>query len=314
MRTAALIALVSSTVASATPFGQRFHSLYQTSINSCPVVFDGRIPSNATLTDFDTKNGGGFNPFNPDFVKGNNLSWSDILLLPKTTTRSRFDAPVRAIPLEVTISDESIFMQQKGFRRAGLQFINDDNEKSPASEGVKTLHFSILLDEKRPFNLSHEYLNVWHEAADFSGNQFNFQAGTIIGQDLPKDTWKLLDRNNTQLWSTPMLKNVWQNFAVTLDFDKKYAFMFLHPPGLISADHRSTIQAFYSEGRKPLREATKPISNDNSGRGQYQMGILKKPTGTDDVVNSGFQESGLNEGLIYGGLFIEDSKDGCVSL
>lgn len=77
---------------------------------------------------------------------------------------------------------------------------------------------------------------------------------------------------------------------------------------------RSTIQAFYSQGCKPLRAVTKPIANDNSGRGQYQIGILKKPTGTDDVVNSGFQASNLNEGLIYGGIFIEDSKNGCVSV
>ncbi|KAF4984208.1 hypothetical protein FZEAL_548 [Fusarium zealandicum] len=293
MRATTFLALASS-VASATPFGHRFRAYNRTS-DSCPVVFDGRVPSNASLTDFDTKNGGGWNPFNPDFVKGNDISWSDILLLPKTTTRSRFDAPVHGVPLEVTISDESIFMEQKGFRRAGLQFLKDDNEKSPASEGVKTLHFSIMQDESRPLNLSHEYLNVWHEAGDFSSNQFNFEAGTIIGQDLPKDTWKLLDRNNTQLWSTPMLKNVWQNFAVTLDFEK------------------NTIQAWYSQGCKPLRAATEPISNDNSGRGQYQIGMLKKPTGTDDVANSGFQESGLNEGLIYGGVFIEDSKNGCVS-
>ncbi|KAF4980930.1 hypothetical protein FDECE_17781 [Fusarium decemcellulare] len=293
MRAAMFLALVSSVV-SATPLG-RFHSFYQAS-NSCAVVFDGRVPPNATLTDFDTKNGGGWNPFNPDFVKGNNISWSEILLLPKTPTRSRFDAPVRGLPLEVTISDESIFMKQNGFRRAGLQFLKDDNEKSPASEGVKTLHFSLLQDESRPLNLSHEYLNVWHEAADFSSNQFNFEAGTIIGQDLPKDTWKLLDRKNKQIWSTPMLKNVWQNFAITLDFDK------------------NTIQAWYSEGHKPLQAATEPISNDNSGRGQYQIGILKKPTGTDDVVNSGFQESNLDEGLIYGGIFIEDSKDSCVTV
>lgn len=56
------------------------------------------------------------------------------------------------------------------------------------------------------------------------------------------------------------------------------------------------------------------MSNDNSGGGQYQIGILKKPTGTSDVVNAGFQESNLNEGQIYGGLFIEDSANGCVSL
>lgn len=47
---------------------------------------------------------------------------------------------------------------------------------------------------------------------------------------------------------------------------------------------------------------------------QYQIGMLKKPTDTDDVVNSGFQETGISEGQIYGGIFLEDSADGCVSL
>lgn len=44
------------------------------------------------------------------------------------------------------------------------------------------------------------------------------------------------------------------------------------------------------------------------------MGMLKKPTGTSDVANAGFQEANLNEGQIYGGLFLEDSSNGCVSL
>jgi hypothetical protein len=44
--------------------------------------------------------------------------------------------------------------------------------------------------------------------------------------------------------------------------------------------------------------------------------VFKLPTGPlgIDVVHSGFQESGINEGLIYGGIFIEDSADGCVTL
>jgi hypothetical protein len=42
--------------------------------------------------------------------------------------------------------------------------------------------------------------------------------------------------------------------------------------------------------------------------------MLKKPTGTDDVANAGFQEDNLNEGLIYGGIFLEDSKNDCISL
>lgn len=78
--------------------------------------------------------------------------------------------------------------------------------------------------------------------------------------------------------------------------------------------HCSTIQAFYSVGNAPLKAATQAVSNDLSGRGQYQIGVLKKPTGTSDVVNSGYQESNLNEGQIYGGIFIENSADGCISL
>lgn len=76
----------------------------------------------------------------------------------------------------------------------------------------------------------------------------------------------------------------------------------------------STLQMWYSEGDAELEQATEPIANNNAGDGQYQIGMLKKPTGTDDVVNSGYQESGIDEGLIYGGIFIEDGGDGCVSV
>ncbi|CAG7555051.1 unnamed protein product [Fusarium equiseti] len=291
MRAAAIITLLASVV-SAAPADDRSCSKTK---NICPVVFDGRVPANASLTDFDKENGGGWNPYNPGFVKGNNISWSEILKLPQTT-RSRFDAAGKTLPLEVTISDESIFMKQVGFRRAGLQFSKDKNEGSPGSEGIKTLHFSLMQDESRPLNLSHEYLNVWHEKADFSGNQFQFQAGTIIGQSHAAETWKLFDEKMKLLWETPMLKGKWQNFAITLNFNK------------------NTIQAYYSEGSKPLKVATKPIARDLSGQGQYQIGMLKKPTGTDDVANAGFQEDNLNEGLIYGGIFLEDSKNDCISL
>ena len=153
MRAAAIITLLASVV-SAAPADDRSCSKTK---NICPVVFDGRVPANASLTDFDKENGDGWNPYNPGFVKGNNISWSEILKLPQTT-RSRFDAAGKTLPLEVTISDESIFMKQVGFRRAGLQFSKDKNEGSPGSEGIKTLHFSLMQDESRPLNLSHEYL------------------------------------------------------------------------------------------------------------------------------------------------------------
>ncbi|KAK0371671.1 hypothetical protein CLIM01_10973 [Colletotrichum limetticola] len=275
----------------------------------CPLIFDGRVPAEATPQDFDTALGGGWNPYNPDYVKGANLSWSDIILLPGPAPSSRFDVAERKRPLEVTISDASVFMNQRGFRRAGLLFAEDTNEGSPAGEGVKTLHFSARLDLERPLNLTHEYLNVWHETAAYDANQFNFQTGTIIGQpELPKDAYKLLDRDNELLWSTPMaMDGSWQNFALTLDFLNKK-----EPPA--DGLPLSTIQIWHSAGNNPLTRQGGVVPVDLAGDGQYQIGILKKPTGTDDVVNSGYQSSNLNEGLIYGGIFIEDSANGCVSI
>lgn len=141
--------------------------------------------------------------------------------------------------------------------------------------------------------------NVWHEAADYSANQFNFQMGAMLDQrSLARDTFKVLNRSNKQIWSAPMDVSSpgWNNFAITIDYGK------------------NTLQVYYSKGEDPLKSVTSAVANDNSGNGQFQIGILKKPTGTSDVVNAGFQESKLNEGLIYGGVFLEDSAGGCISL
>ncbi|KAF4917892.1 hypothetical protein CGCVW01_v009383 [Colletotrichum viniferum] len=246
------------------------------SLIRCPLIFDGRVPSTAVPTDLDAPNGGGWNPFNPSYVKGNALLWSDILLLPSVPA-SRFDAAAGSRAVEVTISDESIFMSQRGFRRAGLQFAADTNTGSPGGEGAKTLHFSVRQDAERPLNLTHEYLNVWHETAAYDANQFNFQTGTIIGQPGKRACPKT-------------------------------------PSSSLTGRTGCTIQVWYSANDEPLQKSGDIISANIAGDGQYQIGMLKKPTGTDDVVNSGYQESGLDEGQIYGGIFIEDSAGGCVSV
>lgn len=77
---------------------------------------------------------------------------------------------------------------------------------------------------------------------------------------------------------------------------------------------RSLVKMYYSLGNAALEAVTDFVPAVLSGEGQFQLGMIKKPTGTDDVVNSGFQESPLNEGQIYGGVFVEDSTDGCISL
>lgn len=183
---------------------------------SCPVVLDGRIPASSALTDFDTDNG----IFNPDYVKGNNLSWSDILLFPEVAN-SRFDNSSYK-SLEVAINDESIFQQQTGFRRAGLQFATDANENSTGYMGVKTLHWSVKQDSARALNLSHEYLNVWHEQADYAANQIMFQTGKMIDHaDMAEDTFKIFDRDFTLLYEVAIDYEQWQNFAVRMDIDAK---------------------------------------------------------------------------------------------
>lgn len=257
----------------------------------CPIVFDGRVPNKTPPTFFDTTATNTI--FSADWVKGNNLTWSQILKFPKE--KSRFDGK-NFTAVEVTISDQSIFLKQTGFRRAGLQFANDTPD-GEGQQGIKTFHWSVKQDPKRPLNLTHEYLNVWHETADFSANQIQFQAGSLIGKPATdKANFKILDREGKQLFTVPIEKTQWQNFAATLDYT------------------RNLTTIFYSKGSAPLKVTGAPQQVNLAGGGQFQIGLLKKPTGTDDVANGGFQEKNLNEGQIYGGLFVEDSKDGCVSL
>lgn len=258
----------------------------------CPIVFEGRVPVGTPPTDFDSYATSKL--YNPDYVKGNDLKWSTILQFP-TVTPSRFDGEDHSA-LEVTLSDKSIFQKQNGFRRAGLQFLKDSAD-GPESTGVKTLHFSVKQDQARPLNLTHEYLNAWHEAADYSNNQIQFQAGQIIGKSASdKNNFKFLDRNGKSLYSVAINQKEWQNFAITLDYEK------------------NQVRIYYSLAGDALRSVAGPTSVNLAGGGQFQIGILKKPTGTNDVVNSGYQSKNLNEGQIYGGVFLEDSAGGCVSL
>ncbi|KAF2198968.1 hypothetical protein GQ43DRAFT_457498 [Delitschia confertaspora ATCC 74209] len=278
------------------------------SLIKCPIIFDGRIPQNLTLSSFDTVT---TSPYNVQYVKGENQTWSQILLLPNTTSLSRLDNPTLHKSFEVTINDASLFRSgqglQLGFRRAGLLFKDDINAAGAdaADKGVVTFHWSVKQDLAKPLNLSHEYMNVWHEKADYSGNQFSFVGGVVLqvdggdGVDTPKEreTWKVQDAKNSVVFRTPIKFDSWQNFGVQLDYVN------------------STMQVFYSADNAPLKAVTQLLRNDNSGGGQLQLGIAKKPTETETVVWDGYQESMPNgEGQVYGGVFVENSSNGCISL
>ncbi|KAK0741987.1 hypothetical protein B0T21DRAFT_360501 [Apiosordaria backusii] len=266
-----------------------------TSAQSCNLQFDGRIPDTLDVAGFDSPN----EFFSESNVFGAGLSFSQLLQLPPVPG-SLFD--INTIPIEVTISDASIFNGQTGFRRAELLPASNSGT-DPSTAGIKTLHFSVAKDPQRPLNLSHEYQLVFLESNDFSTNQFVLKTGTILGGDaaVEPDTLQLFGnviQNTPQLlFSVPFLADVFHNFAVTLDFDAL------------------TTQVFFSAGTDPLEAVTQVIPNDVSGQGQFHFGVLKKPTdGVGDITRNGFQEAGIDEGIIYGGIFQEDSSTGCISL
>ncbi|KAK8010179.1 hypothetical protein PG990_009144 [Apiospora arundinis] len=266
----------------------------------CKVQFDGRVPKNFSAAKFDTANG----IFNPSNVMGKGLKFSEILKTP-AVKGSLFDANTQ--PIEVTINDKSIFAPsatnvQTGFRRAELLIASNDG-KDASTTGVKTLHFSLMKDAAKPLNLTHEYQLVFLEDNSFSTNQFVLKTGTILGGDAKADpdTLQLFGNVNSKplqtLFSTKFTEGVFHNFAVTNDFNKK------------------TTQVFYSQGTDALKEQTKALANDNSGQGQFHFGILKKGLGGgSDITKEGIQEAGIDEGVIFGGIFNEDSSTGCVSL
>lgn len=186
----------------------------------CLVLFDGRVAKNDTLDLFDTT----ASPFDPVYVKGANLSWSQILEFPDVPP-SRFDGP-RNKAVEVTIDDRSIFLSggttpQNGFRRAEL-LLAGQNGTDASTTGIVTFHWSVRADPAKPLNYSHEYQVVWHERNDYSANQFEFETGTLLDgtTDDPK-AWKMLNETGDLVWETPMEWSEWQNFALTFDYAQK---------------------------------------------------------------------------------------------
>ncbi|KAI8261137.1 hypothetical protein K4K58_001494 [Colletotrichum sp. SAR11_239] len=266
----------------------------------CTLQFDGRIPKAFTAADFDGKT----SPFNTANVFGKGLKFSELIQLPQGAS-SLFDVNSTK-PFEVTINDKSIFAPsetnvQVGFRRAEMLPLSNDG-KDASTQGVKTLHFSLMKDAQRPLNLSHEYQLVFLESADFSTNQVVLKTGTILGQNTADpDTLQLFGNVNSspvpELFKTKFTEGVFHNFAVKLDFTK------------------NTTEVFYSQGNSALKSQGTAVTNNIAGQGQFHFGMLKKPVnGGSDITKSGDQPANINEGIIYGGIFQEDSSTGCISL
>ncbi|KAJ6201432.1 hypothetical protein J3E72DRAFT_436179 [Bipolaris maydis] len=203
----------------------------------CPVLFEGRIPVDATLEWFDTN------------------------------SSRRSTKPSRHKPFEMTVDDRSIFKGRRSppetcIRRAGLIMPGDKNDDraDAADNDTVTYHWSVHQNVEKPLNFSHEYMNVWHERADFTGNQFTLVGGL-----------RRRENDKKSIFETPILFDQWQDFAVQVDHTK------------------GTLKVFYSAGAAPLQPVTEATPNNNTGLGQLQVGILKKPTDTTNIDLNGYQ-------------------------
>jgi hypothetical protein len=191
-------------------------------------------------------------------------------------------------------SDHSIFAPggsnaQTAVRRTELIPSGGGN----TTTGVKTLNVSLRPSCEHPLNISHEYSLVFLERADFSANLFGSDGSTKNDLVLQGNT----AAGTKTLFTTPFTEGVWTNLALKMDFTA------------------NTIQIFQSSGSAPLAQATEPLPNDLSGNGDFHFGVNKNPTEPgEDVLRSGFQEAGILEGVVYGGIVIEGPSNATATL
>lgn len=80
------------------------------------------------------------------------------------------------------------------------------------------------------------------------------------------------------------------------------------------------IQVFYSRDNDALAAVTQPTYNNLSGKapttlGETHFGLQKRPIGATlfNFLTEGTQELGINEALFLGGIFQDESTNGCVT-
>ncbi|CAG8957166.1 hypothetical protein HYFRA_00009367 [Hymenoscyphus fraxineus] len=245
---------------------------------------DGRIAQNIKVEDFDVK----ASVFKSAVVKGDGLKFSEIITFPDATVakQSLFDVAGNTKAFAININDKSIFIPKGGKpedqnRRADLLPSIISTENDVATKGVKTIHFSIQMDPAKPLNLTHQYALSFLETKDFTTHIYE----VVVGGGDDKNI-RVTSNNKggaaKDLFSAPIAKG-FMNFALTMDFEK------------------NTIQVFHSIDNEPLKQVTEPLENDNTGNGELHFAILKQ------AVAGAPQPTGIDEAIIYGGIFMEDT-------
>ncbi|KAK1972337.1 hypothetical protein LY78DRAFT_665411 [Colletotrichum sublineola] len=257
---------------------------------SALVLPDGRIKADAVPEDFNVLE----SVFKSAVVKGDGLNFSDVISFPDVEA-SLFDKATNTKAFAINIDDKSIFIPQGGepqsnIRRADLLPSIRSQLNDVAVTGVRTLHFSVQRDATKPLNATHDYQIVNLESKDFSFRQFDVRTGADNGNEIAIFGNSQTTPAPEKIFSTPFGEGQFENFAMKLDFNA------------------NTMQVFHSTGQEPLEQVTEPVANDLAGLGEYHFALQKNPVGDAP------QPTGIQEALIFGGIFMEDSTDGTVSL
>ncbi|EUC50530.1 glycoside hydrolase family 131 protein, partial [Bipolaris oryzae ATCC 44560] len=263
--------------------------------------FDGRIPQNFTGDTFETVK----SPFNPKYVLGQNQTWKEVISFPNVEP-SMFDRVAGTKPIEVEITDRSIFAsssegRETALRRAELLV----NGKNQTVSGKVTWLFSMRTSPYA-LNLSHEYLLAFHEAQDFQADFWSLKVGLPMQETLrgPNGAESMLKTGSViylQGWKwakkvqtyfmAPFTSDIWHNFGLYLDFDD------------------NQMQVAYSTGKDGLKIVTPLLANNISGKapttlGETHWGLQKRPVGANinNFLFEGLQPHGIRERLVIGGI------------
>ncbi|KDN34684.1 hypothetical protein RSAG8_12233, partial [Rhizoctonia solani AG-8 WAC10335] len=253
-----------------------------------PILYDGRAPLNYTAANMDES------PFQSPYtyvVKGSEAASKYVSFSTKSPPPTPLWYPKGSnSPIEQTVSvridNSSVFVpgnnpdnSQWGFRRTELIA---QNNRTMLQSGKTIWHFSIMRDEARPLNFthdimrdearplsfSHEYQIVFAEPDDGS-HVFGVKVGSSFtaptAPKLPTKTARnleILDHALNVLYSTPFDLNTWHNFAIQVDWDAR------------------TLGVFASKGSSKLKKVSNLVSNNSTkpvpeGRGDFHFGLLK---------------------------------------
>ncbi|KAK1456623.1 hypothetical protein CMEL01_16301 [Colletotrichum melonis] len=251
---------------------------------SALVLPDGRIKTDATPENFNVLE----SVFKSAVVKGDGLVFSDIITFPEGQA-SLFDKATNTKAFAINIDDKSVFVPKGGeaqanIRRADLLPSIRSQLNDVAVTGVRTMHFSIQRDATKPLNVTHDYQVFNLESKDFSFHQIDVRTGADNGNEIA-----VFGNSKTtpaaKIFSTPFGEGQFENFAIKMDFNA------------------NTVQVFHSTANDPLKQIA-----DLAGLGEYHFSLQKNPVGTAT------QPTGIKEAIIFGGIFMEDSTSGTVTL